>query len=157
MTLSEQINKDYIEAYKAKDKVKVAAIRSVKPSLAELDKPGTPVPPAEYYKVLNKVIKQYGETASFAAQDGNDELVKASLSEAAILEAYIPKQLTEAEVEAKVKAIATENTLTFSKPNMGKLVKLTQTACEGQTDGKTVSTIINKLISEEEGKYGKGL
>jgi uncharacterized protein YqeY len=157
MTVSEQINSDYIAAYKAKDTTKIAAIKSVKPGLAELDKPGKPVPPSEYYKVLTKVVKQYGETASYAAQAGNDELVKESLDQAAILEAYIPLPLTEAEVEAKVKQVVTDNKLAYAKLHMGQIVKLTQVACEGRTDGKTVSTIVNKLISEEEGKYGKGL
>ena len=80
------------------------------------------------------------------AQGGRQDLADNELAEAAEMEGYLPKQLSEAEVEEIVKGIIAE-TGASSMADMGKDMGLATKKLAGQADGRTVSTIVNKLLA----------
>ena len=82
-----------------------------------------------------------GEILLFKTSEGDNEL-----AEAAIMERYLPKQLSEAEVEEKVKAIIAEVGATSIK-DMGKVMGAANKALAGQSDGRTISTVVKRLLA----------
>ena len=96
--------------------------------------------------MIQKLIKQRKESAEQFVAAGRQELADNELAEAAIMERYLPKQLSEAEVEEKVKAIIAEVGATSIK-DMGKVMGAANKALAGQSDGRTISTVVKRLLA----------
>ena len=101
---------------------------------------------ADILKMIQKLIKQRKESAEQFTAAGRQELADNELAEAAVMEKYLPKQLSEAEVEEKVKAIITEVGATSIK-DMGKVMGAANKALAGQSDGRTISTVVKRLLA----------
>ena len=96
--------------------------------------------------MIQKLVKQRKEAAEQFVAAGRQELADNELSEASVMEKYLPKQLSEAEVEAKVREIIAAVGATSIK-DMGKVMGAANKALAGQSDGRTISTIVKKLLA----------
>lgn len=148
MALEQQIQKDIMEAMKAHNTVRTNAVRAIKSEilLAKTSGAGAEITDGDVIKLIQKLIKQRKESAAMYAQGGRQDLADNELAEAAEMEGYPPKQLSEAEVEEIVKGIIAE-TGASSMADMGKVMGLATKKLAGQADGRTVSTIVKKLLA----------
>ena len=148
MALEQQIQKDIMEAMKAHKTVRTNAVRAIKSEilLAKTSGAGAEITDGDVIKLIQKLIKQRKESAAMYAQGGRQDLADNELAEAAEMEGYLPKQLSEAEVEEIVKGIIAE-TGASSMADMGKVMGLATKKLAGQADGRTVSTIVKKLLA----------
>lgn len=122
MALEQQIQKDIMEAMKAHNTVRTNAVRAIKSEilLAKTSGAGAEITDGDVIKLIQKLIKQRKESAAMYAQGGRQDLADNELAEAAEMEGYLPKQLSEAEVEEIVKGIIAE-TGASSMADMGKV------------------------------------
>lgn len=149
MTLEQQIQEDIKAAMKARDSVAMNAVRAVKGEilLFKTAEGGSgEVTDEDVLKMIRKLVKQRRESAEQYVAAGRKELADNELAEAAVIEKYLPKQLSEAEVEAKVKEVIAALGATSLK-EMGKVMGAANSALSGQADGKTISGIVRKLLS----------
>ena len=148
MALEQQIQKDIMEAMKAHNTVRTNAVRAIKSEilLAKTSGAGSELTDGDILKLIQKLIKQRKESAEMYAQGGRQDLADNELAEAREMEVYLPKQLSEAEVEEIVKGIIAE-TGASKMSDMGKVMGLATKKLAGQADGRTVSGIVKKLLS----------
>ena len=149
MALEQQIQEDIKTAMKAHDAVATAATRAIKGEILiyKTSECGSKeVTDADILKMIQKLIKQRRESAEQFTAAGRQELADNELAEAAVMEKYLPKQLSEAEVEEKIKAIIAEVGATSIK-DMGKVMGAANKALAGQSDGRTISTVVKRLLS----------
>ena len=149
MALEQQIQEDIKTAMKAKDAVATAATRAIKGEilLFKTSEGGSKeVTDGDILKMIQKLIKQRKESAEQFTAAGRQELADNELAEAAGMEKYLPKQLSEAEVEEKIKAIIAEVGATSIK-DMGKVMGAANKVLAGQSDGRTISTVVKRLLS----------
>lgn len=148
MELEKQIQKDIVEAMKAHDAVRLAAVRAIKAAilLAKTAEGGNgEVADADVVKLIQKLVKQRKESAEQYVACGRQELADNELAEAAAMEPYLPKQLSEAEVEEILKGIIAE--VGASKPqDMGKVMGVATKKLAGQAEGRVISTLVKKLL-----------
>lgn len=149
MPLEQQIQKDIMAAMKAHDQVRMNAVRSIKSAIllaktAEGAKES--LEDADVVKMIMKLAKQRRESAEQYTAAGRPELAENELAEAAVLEEYLPRQLSEAEVEEKLKEIIAA-TGASSPADMGKVMGVAIKQLAGLADGKTISTIVRKLLA----------
>ena len=149
MTLEQQIQEAIKAAMKAKDTVALNATRAIKGEilLAKTAEGGAKeVTDGDILKMIQKLVKQRKEAAEQFVAGGRPELADNELAEAAVMEKYLPKQLSEAEVEAKVREIVARVGATSIK-DMGKVMGVANKELAGLSDGRTISTIVKKLLS----------
>ncbi|MBR5033917.1 MAG: GatB/YqeY domain-containing protein [Bacteroidales bacterium] len=146
--LEEIIQQDIKAAMLAKDSVALASVRGIKAAilLAKTAEGGKPVDDAEIVKIIQKLVKQRKESAEIYTQQNRPELAENELAEAAVMERYLPKQLSEAEVEEKLKEIIAQVGAS-SMADMGKVMGTATKALAGQADGKVISALVRKLLS----------
>ena len=96
--------------------------------------------------MIQKLVKQRKEAAEQFVAAGRQELADNELAEAAVMEKYLPKQLSEAEVEEKVKEIIAQVGASSIK-DMGKVMGVANKALAGLSDGRTISTVVKRLLS----------
>ncbi len=150
MSLETQIQADIKAAMIAKDKVALAATRAVKAAilLAKTAEGAVKenIEDAEVVKIIGKLVKQRKESAAIYSQQSRQDLADNELAEAAVMEKYLPKALSEEETEAAVKAIIAE-TGASSMADMGKVMGVATKRLAGQADGKLISSIVRKLLA----------
>ena len=149
MALEQQIQEDIKAAMKAKDAVATAATRAIKGEilLFKTSEGGSKeVTDGDILKMIQKLVKQRKEAAEQFVAAGRQELADNELAEAAVMEKYLPKQLSETEVEEKVKEIIAQVGATSIK-DMGKVMGVANKALAGLSDGRTISTVVKKLLA----------
>ena len=149
MALEQQIQEDIKVAMKTKDAVALAATRAIKGEilLFKTSEGGTKdVTDGDILKMIQKLVKQRKEAAEQFVAAGRQELADNELAEAAVMEKYLPKQLSEAEVEEKVKEIIAQVGASSIK-DMGKVMGVANKALVGLSDGRTISTVVKRLLS----------
>lgn len=148
--LEQQIQNDLKAAMLAKDKVALASIRGIKAAIllaktAEGGQKDT-LEDAELIKIIQKLVKQRKESAAIYSQQNRPELAENELAEVAVMEKYLPKALSEEEVEAIVKQIIAD-TGASSMADMGKVMGTATKQLSGQADGRVISNIVKRLLS----------
>lgn len=147
--LETKIQKDIMEAMKAKDATRLSAVRSIKSAilLAKTSEGGNKeLEDSDIVKLIQKLAKQRKESAEQYAAAGRQELADNELAEEKVLAEYLPKMLSEEEVEAKLKEIIAQ--VGASAPSdMGKVMGAATKALAGLADGRTISTIVRKLLA----------
>ena len=149
MELEKQIQADMVAAMKAKDTVRLAALRGIKAAilLAKTSEGSNgEITDADIIKIIGKLVKQRKESAEIYTQQNRPELAGNELAEAAAMEAYLPKQLSEEETEAELKKIIAE-TGASKISAMGKVMGVATKRLAGQADGRLISTIVKKLLA----------
>ena len=148
--LENQIQQDIKAAMLAKDKVALNATRAIKSAmlLAKTSEGAVKdsLEDQEVIKIISKLVKQGKESAAIYAEQGRQDLADNELAEATVMEKYLPKALSEEEIEVKVKEIITR-TGAASMADMGKVMGLANKEMAGQADGRTISTIVKKLLA----------
>ena len=151
--MENRLQKDIATAMKAKDEVTLMALRSVKTAIMQYKTSPNfkgnrdeNLPDTDIIKILQKMVKERKETADVYKNAGRLELANKELSEANVIEGYLPKQLTENEVEVMVREAIAEVNATSIK-DMGKVITSVNSKANGRTDGKTISTIVKRILS----------
>lgn len=150
MTLFEQVSKDIIAAMKAKDKVRLEALRNIKKYFIEAKTaPGAndTLEDAAALKILAKLAKQGRDTAALYESQSRPDLAAEEAAQAAVIEEYLPKALSPEELEAEVKAIIAE-TGASSPKEMGKVMGVASKKLAGRADGKAISELVRKLLAQ---------
>lgn len=149
MTLQDQINNDIKEAMKAKDTIKLTALRAIKSQLllaaTEAGAGGETTEEAGI-KMLQKLVKQRKESAALYTEQGRDDLAQPELAEAEIISVYLPTQLTETELRPILSDII-ERVGASGPQDMGKVMGAASKELAGKADGKTISTVVRELLS----------
>ena len=148
MALEQQIQEDIKAAMKAKDAVAMAAVRAVKNEILlfkTAEGGSKDVTDGDILKMIQKLIKQRKETAQVYTDNNRPELAENELAEAAVMERYLPKQLSPEEIEACVKEIVAETGATSIR-DMGKVMGLATKRLAGQADGKAISAAVKALL-----------
>lgn len=148
MTLEERIQKDLVTAMKNHQENALAALRSIKTAIQNEKTNGTyhELTDADVVGIIQKLVKQRKESMDIYSQAGRDELADKEQKEMLVLMEYVPKQLTEEEVEEKVKEIIAE-TGASSMKDMGKVMGLATQRMKGLAEGKTISQIVKNLLN----------
>lgn len=148
MSLTDQINNDLKEAMRAKDKESLTALRAIKSQLllAATEKGGGESDEEAGIKMLQKLVKQRKESAELYKSQGREDLAEPELAEAAIIEKYLPKQLSVEELKPILQSIVDKVGATGPQ-DMGKVMGAASKELGGQADGKTISTVVRELLS----------
>ncbi len=147
--MENRIQADMVAAMKAKDAVKLASLRAVKAAvlLAKTAEGGSgEVTDQDIVKIIQKLVKQRKESAQQYTDAGRPELAENELAEAAVMEVYLPKQLSEEEVKAELTKIIAE--IGASKPSdMGKVMGVATKRLAGLAEGRLISTLVKQLLA----------
>ena len=148
MNLEDKINNDLKEAMKAKDAATLRGVRAIKSAilLHKTSGAGVEVTAEDAIKMLQKLVKQRKESLGIFEQNGRAELAQTEREEIEVIERYLPKQLSEADIEAVVKNIIAETGATSMK-EMGKVIGAANKQLAGQAEGAVISGIVKKLLS----------
>ena len=150
MEMEKQIQADMVAAMKAKETVRLASLRAIKAAitLAKTAEGATgDIDDAAIVKIIQKLVKQRKESAQQYNDAGRPELAENELAEAAVMEVYLPKQLSEAEVEAKLAEIIAE--VGASQPSdIGKVMGVATKRLAGLAEGRLISTLVKKLLTK---------
>ena len=150
MALEQQIQKDIMVAMKAKDTVRLNAVRSIKSAILlakTAEGASGELTDGDIVKLIQKLAKQRKEAAEQYVAAGRQELADNENAEAAVLSEYLPKQLSPEEVEEKLKEIIAE--VGASAPSdMGKVMGVATKRLAGLADGKTISGIVKLLLAK---------
>lgn len=149
MSLFDQVSKDIVAAMKAKDKVRLEALRNIKKFFIEAKTaPGAndTLDDAVALKILAKLAKQGRDTAALYHEQNRPDLAEEEEAQAKVIEEYLPKALTQEELEAEVKAIIAQVGATSAK-DMGKVMGVASKQLAGRADGRAISTLVKQLLA----------
>ena len=149
MSLFDQVSKDIVAAMKAKDKVRLEALRNIKKFFIEAKTaPGAndTLDDAVALKILAKLAKQGRDTAALYHEQNRPDLAEEEEAQAKVIEEYLPKALTPEELEAEVKAIIAQVGATSAK-DMGKVMGVASKQLAGRADGRAISTLVKQLLT----------
>lgn len=148
MDLFDVISNDIKEAMKAKDKVKLETLRNVKKFFLEAKTaPGAndTLTDDAALKIMQKLVKQGKDSASIYQGQGRADLAEAELAQVAVLEAYLPKQMSNEELEAALKEIIAEVGATGPQ-DMGKVMGVATKKLAGKAEGRAISAKVKELL-----------
>ena len=163
MSLEQQISKGIMEAMKAKDTVRLSALRNAKKYIIEAKTAGPEIaelPDADVLKIISKLAKQGTDSAAifseqnrpsdarsgrFCSQNRPD-LASEELAQVAVFQEFLPRQLTPEELTAEVKALIAEVGATSMK-EMGKVMGVASKRLAGRADGKDISAKVRELLA----------
>lgn len=148
MSLETQIMESLKTAMKNKDTAALEALRAVKSAilLAKTSSADHGLNEKEEMALLQKLVKQRKESAAIYTEQNRPELAAPELAQAAIIEQFLPQQLSEEEVSRALQDII-EQTGASSIKDMGKVMGIATQKLAGQTDGKTLSGLVKKLLA----------
>lgn len=147
MALEEKINADIKAAMLAKESAKLEALRAVKSAILLLKTSPEGYTDDTEMKALQKMVKQRKETAEVYKTQNRNDLADVELTQAGVIEAYLPKQMSEEEIKAEVaKVIASVGA--SSPADMGKVMGAATKQLAGKADGKIISSIVKELLSK---------
>ncbi len=148
MSLLEQINTDLKTSMKSGDKHRTETLRNLKSAIkyAEIEAHG-PLDDAGVLAVIAKQAKQRRDSIAEFEKANRTDLVEQESAELALLETYLPAQLSEADIRAKAQAVIAELGVSDAK-GMGQVMKELMPRLQGQADGKVVSQVVRQLLSQ---------
>ena len=149
MSLFEQVSKDIVAAMKAKDKVRLEALRNIKKVFIEAKTaPGAndTLDDAVALKLLQKLAKQGRDSAALYTGQNPADLAEAEMAQVAVIETYLPKAMPREELEAAIKEIIAQ-TGAQSIKEMGKVMGVASKQLAGKADGKAISEVVKALLA----------
>ena len=148
--LLDQISADIKKAMLARDKVTLEALRGIKKEFLEAKTAkggdGT-LHDDQGVKIMQKMVKQRKETALIYREQNRSELAENELAEAAVIEKYLPQQMSDAELEAAVTAIIAQVGATGPQ-DMGKVMGVATKQLAGKTEGRLISEKVKALLNK---------
>ncbi len=148
MSLETQIMDEMKNAMRAKDTIALEALRAIKSGiiLAKTETGASDVLSADdEIKLLQRLVKQRKDSATIYTEQGRADLAEPELAQVAVIEKFLPAQLSEADVETIVAKIIADNGFS-GMAAMGQVMGMASKELAGKTDGKTISTIVKKLL-----------
>lgn len=149
MTLEERLDADLKDAMRSGDTVRKLAIRAVKTAITEAKVAGAQQRALTDEDVLNIIIKQVKQRRDSIAEftkGGRSDLVANEEAEIAVLEVYLPRQLDEAAVRERARAVIAELGVTDVK-GLGPVMKRLTTELRGQADGQLINRVVRELLA----------
>ena len=149
MSLQDKVMAEMKAAMRAKDSNKLEALRAVKSAIlmARTDASGKDgLSEDEELKLLQRLVKQRRESAAIYKEQGREDLAQPELDQAAVIENFLPEQMSEEEIEAEVEKIINQ-TGASGMQDMGKVMGLASKEMAGKADGKTISAVVKKKLS----------
>ncbi len=149
MNLFEQVSNDIKDAMKARDKVRLETLRNIKKVFLEAKTaPGAndTLEDDMALKLLSKLAKQGKEAAATFSQQNRQDLADAELAQVAVIETYLPKPMTDEEIETAVKEIISQ-TGASSMKDMGKVMGMASKKMAGKAEGGKISAIVKRLLA----------
>ncbi len=149
MNLFDQVSEDIKKAMLAREKVRLEALRGAKKEFLEAKTAkgaNGELSNENAVKIIVKMVKQRKESAKIYNDNNRPELAENELAEAAVLEEYLPKQLTEVELETEIKAIIAEVGATEPK-EMGKVMGVASKKLAGRAEGRAISEMVKKCLN----------
>jgi uncharacterized protein YqeY len=150
MGLQEQVMQELKVAMKAKDTVALESLRAIKSALliAKTDKGGPgEMSEADEIALVQKLVKQRRDSAAIYTEQGRDDLATPELEQIAVLERFLPQQLSEeevlAEVQATIEALGAE-----SMKDMGRVMGAVTGKLGGKADGKTIANLVRQELNK---------
>ena len=149
MNLRDTINEDMKSAMKSGDKLKLSVIRSIRALILEFDKSGSgkQFTPEEELSMLTTAAKKRKDSIEQFRNAGRNELAEQEENELKILMDYLPKQLTEIEIESIIKNIA-EQLGAKTKEDFSKLMPASMKELKGKADGKVVKSAVENFLGK---------
>ena len=148
MEMFDRISNDIKEAMKAKDKVRLETLRNIKKVFLEAKTaPGAndTLTDDAAMKIMQKLVKQGKDSATLYTEQGRADLAEAELAQVAVIETYLPKQMSAEELEAALKAIIAEVSAEGPK-DMGKVMGTATKKLAGLAEGRAISAKVKELL-----------
>ena len=150
MNLFDQVSEDIKDAMRAKDKIRLEALRGVKKEFLEAKTAkgaNDELSDETAILILQKMVKQRKDSAAIYTEQARPDLAEKELAEVSVLETYLPKQLTQDELDAKINEIIAQ--VGASSPaDMGKVMGVATKALAGIAAGKAISETVKKLLAK---------
>ena len=148
-TFSDKINKSIKEAMIAKDKIRLATLRDIKSKLIleATSGSGSEVSDEIAIKICMKLYKQRKETHQLYIEQNREDLASEELAQASIIEEFLPKMLSEQEIQVEVSA-AIKALNAGNMSDMGKVMGYLSTKLAGKADGKLISSLVRQGLSK---------
>ena len=150
MDLFEKVSEDIKNAMKAKDKVALETLRNVKKCFLEAKTaPGAndTLTDADALKIMQKLVKQGKDSAGVYAGQGRQDLADAELAQVAVIERYLPKQMSAEELEQVLKEIIAQVGAAGPK-DMGKVMGVASKSLAGKAEGRAISEAVKRLLNQ---------
>lgn len=149
MTLEQQLTPALKEAMRAKDSLKLEALRAIKSALllAKTEAGGgAALSATDEIKLLQKLVKQRKDSAAIYREQNRTDLAEPEEAQAEVIAAFLPQQLSDEEIQAKVKAVIAELGASSMK-DMGKVMGKANAAMAGQANGSRIAAAVKSLLS----------
>ena len=149
MNLFDQVSNDIKSAMLAKDKVRLEALRGIKKEFLEAKTAkgaDGELTDDMAMKILAKMVKQRKESAQIYTEQNRPDLAEPELAEAAVIETYLPKQMTEEELTEALKAIIAQVGATTPQ-EMGNVMGVATKQLAGRADGRAISAKVKELLA----------
>ncbi|TLF42632.1 GatB/YqeY domain-containing protein [Maribacter aurantiacus] len=148
MSLQAKVMEQMKVAMKAKDTVALESLRAIKSALLleSTSGSGKELSEEDEIKLVQKLVKQRKDSAAIFVEQGRQDLAEPELAQAAVIEQFLPEQLTEEEIE-KVVVQTIDATGASGMKDMGKVMGIVSKELAGQADGKTISAIVKQKLS----------
>ncbi len=149
MSLFDTINDEIKKAMLAKNKIRLSALRGVKKEFLEAKtaKGATDeLSDAAAIQIMQKMVKQREDSAAIYNSQGRGDLAETEIAEAEVIRGFLPKQLTEAELETHIREIIAQVGATSMK-EMGQVMGIATKQLAGKSDGRAISEMVKKLLS----------
>ena len=150
MSLKDKINQDIKSAMKEKDSIKLESLRAIKSAIilfeTKEDSSSNELNESDEIKILQRLVKQRKESAQIFESQRRNDLAETEIIQSKFISKYLPKQLSEKEIEDIVLRII-EETNSSGMKDMGKVMGMVTKELSGKADGKTISEIVRKNLN----------
>ena len=148
MSLQKEVMEKMKEAMKSKDTTALEALRALKSAflLANTSGSGVELSESDEIKIVQKLVKQRKDSAAIFSEQGREDLAEPELAQSAVLEKFLPAQMSEEEITAVIEKIIAD-TGASSMKDMGKVMGMASKQLAGKADGKTISGIVKSSLS----------
>lgn len=150
MKIIERVNEDMKEAMRARDKIRLEALRAIKTAFTLAKTQGGSsgeIPVEEELRIIQKLVKQRRESAEIYKSQSRDDLFQKEIAEAEILEKYLPVKMNRDELESYLSAVI-KRTGASGMKDMGKIMGIVTKELAGKADGKEIAAVVKELLQE---------
>ncbi len=150
MTIEEKVSSGIVAAMKAKDKVRLETLRSIKKYIVEAKTAtaGVELTDADCLKIITKLAKQGSDSAEIYRTQSREDLYEYEMAQVAVLKEFLPEQLSSAALTEAVAAIITECGAS-SMAQMGQVMGIASKSLAGRAEGKDISAKVKELLSQK--------
>lgn len=148
MSLEAKITNDLKEAMKNKDQAALRSVRAIKAAILifKTDGSGNVLDEQSEIKLLQKLVKQRQDSLDIFIKQNREDLAATEREEIAIIQKYLPEQISTEELKAAIQAIILETGATSGK-DMGKVIGLANQQLSGKAEGKTIAAMVKELLN----------